>query len=1029
MKNHFRFVIVLLFICVHLASAGGKKEKSSINSIGMKLIRIEPGTFMMGTKGKIPAEAATSDQPGWRVGEPRTPVLWEGLRPGLIGAVFSNGDVSEPRTQKLAARLDLDWSTPEAKKQKLSGKSVRWRGLLKAPITGTVTFTIEANSKVRVFVDNKLAIDADSKSQMRSAQVQMSNGRLTPIAIDTEQTVFTRLYWSWRGQKKVVIPAKAFRHSASDYNMVQAFLSWVPGRKSRRINKGGFNADYDEVPYHKVTITRPFYMSETEVTIDQFRQFKAEYPGYDKFRPYASAISWYDAAAFCKWLSKKEGKPYRLPTEAEWEYACRAGTSTPFSSGNTRPQPETANPWGLKNMHTGPREWCYDWYGIYPEESQIDPVGPAHGWAKVVRGGSLDWSVHNSPFYARSANRAAVPPSFGPPPLEYQFKQLQNAKPAFKLPRQIVEEARHEYKLARFEDINVTLCEALNTPFRYTGLRGRWSIRTSGFIPGRHEIGFRVVQAPMPNSTPGPTQLPFWQRCVKQSKNGVEQGPEPDKPYYHTRLLFPNLGGASLDKVGWKIGLERGYGGGHHNSALAALANGDLLSFYYNTMLGGERDACVSIMSMRLRYGTDAWEMPSSWPDNVDCDDEGPVIWNDNGTLWLFWGSPRQFAGFPFQFVKSSDNGATWGEVHFPLFDKRVGPYSAQPINSALRDSKGTIYLAVDGSHSPITSELFASGDNGKTWYDTGGRTYGRHSTFVLLDKDVILAYGGKQASINGFEPQSISRNGGRTYEITASPLPALGGGVRASVIKLQSGNLFYVGDMYLHNYRKLTPAQMPPGFEGEGAYAAVSKDNGKTWHVRKLTGGNILDKNGKSVKVHTVSYVTACQSPNGIINIVTSHNNPDLQIELNEAWVLSQNTKDAELAQSRRLLLTGRGNVAIRDDSVRQYSEKYPSGKLKVQWSAGIGEDGRYLLDGKETWYYKNGQKQWQANYSAGRKVGTETYWSTTGDIEWQKNYRNDGTYEWLLYGKNGKVKARSLWRGKKLLDYKLGNQPLSDQ
>jgi hypothetical protein len=154
-------------------------------------------------------------------------------------------------------------------------------------------------------------------------------------------------------------------------------------------------------------------------------------------------------------------------------------------------------------------------------------------------------------------------------------------------------------------------------------------------------------------------------------------------------------------------------------------------------MLGGERGACVSIMSMRFRRGTDQWQMPSSWPDNVDCDDEGPVIWNDKGTLWLFWGSPRQLAGYPFQFVKSTDNGATWGQVHFPLFSRRVGPYSAQPINSALRDSKGTIYLAVDGSHSPKTSELFASPDDGKTWYDTGGRTYGRHSTFVLLDNDV----------------------------------------------------------------------------------------------------------------------------------------------------------------------------------------------------------------------------------------------------------------------------------------------------
>ncbi|MHC4722328.1 MAG: SUMF1/EgtB/PvdO family nonheme iron enzyme, partial [Planctomycetota bacterium] len=856
MKRQIALTGILVFTCAQLVIAGNEKQESYVNSVGMQLIRIDPGSFTMGTAEKIPAEAAIADDPGWRVGEPRTPALWEGVRKGLVGAVLSR-DVSESRTQKVIDQLNVDWSTPEAKvidqlnvdwstpeakQQELSGKSARWRGLVKAPVTGPVTFTIEANDDVRVSVNHELVIDVDSKSQTRTAQVQMTEGRLTPIAIDTEQTSYTRLYWNWPGHKKVLVPAKALWHGAADYNMTQAFLSWVPGRKSRGVGNNKLKGDFDETPSHKVTITRPFHMSETEVTIDQFRQFKAEYPGYDKFRPYASAISWHDAAAFCKWLSKKEGKPYRLPTEAEWEYACRAGSTAPFSSGNRIPEHETANCCGLKNMHTGVREWCLDWHGIYPEEDQTDPVGPAHGWAKVVRGGNLDWTAEDSPFYARSANRAALAPSFGPPPLEYQFKQLQSAKLTFNLPRQIVEAAYHEYKIGRFEDTSVTLSEALNTPFRYTGLRGRWSIRTSGFIPGRHEIGFRVVQAQMPNSKPSPSQLPFWQRCVKQSDYGLKQGPDRDKPYYRTRLLFPNLAGASLDEVGWKIGLEQGYGGGHHNSALQALPNGDLLSFYYNTMLGGERGACVSIMSMRFRRGTDQWDMPSSWPDNVDCDDEGPVIWNDKGTLWLFWGSPRQMAGYPFQFVKSTDNGATWGEVHFPLFDKRVGPYAAQPINSAFRDSKNNIYLAVDGSHSPITSELFASRDNGNTWYDTGGRTYGRHSTFTILENDVIMAFSGKQAEINdvimafsgkqaeidGFHPINISKDGGKTYEITPSTLPALGGGTRASLIKLKSGRLFYVADMHLNSYRKLTPEQCPPGFVGHGAYAALSEDDGK---------------------------------------------------------------------------------------------------------------------------------------------------------------------------------------------------------
>jgi len=80
------------------------------------------------------------------------------------------------------------------------------------------------------------------------------------------------------------------------------------------------NGDWDEQPVHKVRISKRFYISETEVTIEQFRQFQPDYEGSEQYAPYASGISWYDAVAFCDWLSEKEGKSYRLPTEAEWEY-------------------------------------------------------------------------------------------------------------------------------------------------------------------------------------------------------------------------------------------------------------------------------------------------------------------------------------------------------------------------------------------------------------------------------------------------------------------------------------------------------------------------------------------------------------------------------------------------------------------------------------------------------------------------------------------------------------------------------------
>ena len=166
---------------------------------------------------------------------------------------------------------------------------------------------------------------------------------------------------------------------------------------------------WDEEPAHKVSISRSFLVSETEVTIEQFQQFRPDFTGSMAEGPYLVGLSWFEAREFCQWLSKVEGKPYRLPTEAEWEYAARAGKHTPFWSGNEPPEPGAANPWGLHNVHSGPLEWCHDWYGPYAYEDQVDPVGRNEGLNKVIRGGGLD---RKKPEYSRSGNRAAYGPSF-----------------------------------------------------------------------------------------------------------------------------------------------------------------------------------------------------------------------------------------------------------------------------------------------------------------------------------------------------------------------------------------------------------------------------------------------------------------------------------------------------------------------------------------------------------------------------------------------------------------------------------------
>jgi formylglycine-generating enzyme required for sulfatase activity len=141
----------------------------------------------------------------------------------------------------------------------------------------------------------------------------------------------------------------------------------------------------------------------------------------------AVGISWYDATAFCARLSLIEGLKYRLPTEAEWEYACRAGSQMNFGFGDNQAMldqyawfggSETGyeylqavalrmpNRWGLFDMHGNAWEWCNDWYGEYEFASAVDPVGPAKGSSRVLRGGYLV----NRPSSLRSAFRNFFPP-------------------------------------------------------------------------------------------------------------------------------------------------------------------------------------------------------------------------------------------------------------------------------------------------------------------------------------------------------------------------------------------------------------------------------------------------------------------------------------------------------------------------------------------------------------------------------------------------------------------------------------------
>ena len=190
----------------------------------------------------------------------------------------------------------------------------------------------------------------------------------------------------------------------------------------------------DEVR-HKVTLTRGFHLATHLVTQEQWQKIMGDNPSVfqgEKGLP-VDNVSWNDCQSFIEKLSDMDKRRYRLPTEAEWEYACRAGTTTPFHFGNTLSSEQAnfdgtvpygdakkgvyqgkttrvgyypANAWGLFDMHGNLRQFCQDYYADYPNAEVTDPKGPASGTTRVLRGGS--W--RNQAAFCRSASRYTFNP-------------------------------------------------------------------------------------------------------------------------------------------------------------------------------------------------------------------------------------------------------------------------------------------------------------------------------------------------------------------------------------------------------------------------------------------------------------------------------------------------------------------------------------------------------------------------------------------------------------------------------------------
>ncbi len=633
-----------------------------------------------------------------------------------------------------------------------------------------------------------------------------------------------------------------------------------------RVDAGSFamgspQGNWDEQPVHRVTISRPFFMAATEVTNSQYEQFDPAHRelrgklGFSKEDDEAVVfVSWHDAAAFCAWLSKREGKAYRLPTEAEWEYACRAGTETPYHTGETlsdawqknaveswypgvtsdqdivalqvaQTQP---NVWGLFDMHGNVEEWCLDWYGPYETGEQIDPVGRADGDFRVTRGGS-----HSTPLaYLRSANRSGTLPT-----------------------------------------------------------DKSWL------------IGLRVVLAETPatGAVPVPPLPANAQQVSQDVPPNLAHGPDPTRPYF--------LGPREYVKPPSADDCPE-FNRHNHCPALVNCPNGDLLAIWYTC--GTEPGRELGIVASRLPYGADQWQVASSYWDAPDRNDHASALWvDDDGTIYHFNGlsAAATWGNLATVMRTSRDNGATWSKARLIMPEHGL---HHMPVESVIGTREGAILVpcdAVTGGNGGTA--ILLSRDRGQTWEDpgegqaapdfatgaVGAWIAGIHAGVVQLTDGRLLAFG-RGDSIDGQMPMSVSSDMGRSWTYQASPFPPIGGGQRLAILRLREGPIL------LCSFGRDVRLQDAAGNQqtGSGLFAALSEDDGQSWEIHRLITDDgpprIIDGGGNTgpftlgpLSAEPRGYLSICQAADGVIHLISSKQH----YAFNLAWLTSSGSRRTE--------------------------------------------------------------------------------------------------------------------------------------
>lgn len=703
----------------------------------------------------------------------------------------------------------------------------------------------------------------------------------------------------------------------------------------------------DEFPVRNVTISKDFAISKYEITNAQYEAFD---PGHEKWRgnfvdlstgddEAVIYVSWEEAVAFTEWLSEHDREyDYRLPTEAEWEYVARAGTRTPFNDGLAGdiyalnpmspeqmeeynyqwPYPFTwsngcrgwvtwkpdncvgvedvypnkfniedvdltvgqnePNGFGVYDMMGNVEEWVQDWYGYYNPEETIDPVGPAEGDFKVTRGGS-----HNNHIqHLRSANR---------------MSSATNDK----------------HYLLGFRVVRIPAGNEVKNP--------SWDQPTR---PWAENVKKSSYDWPEPSDVPEFSMHTLYELVPQQE----------DGSHYGSDTQMRQFGFDPDEKKPLRTGPLYTH---NHSPTITWCENGDLLVSWFSgeSEIGPELTLLAS-RGVRQADGSLRWTEPAEFLKAADRNMHSSNLLNNalrytDGTDNAFTlhqmasiGVAGRWDKLALGYRSSKDNGATWSPVKMVLELDHALNDGASMQGNMFQTSAGDLVFVTDDDGDSIfnTGSLVVSEDGGATWTRRGHssttpgdqRIAGLHAAVIEIadrngdeNPDLLAIARDKGKYFEGKAPQSISYDGGNTWERSASVFPAISSGKRFSLIRLR----YSPGEQ---SYPGVEPILFTGFADGEflarngagdieaieGLFAAVSFDEGRTWKVghRRV----ISDLEGdETMVVHSApwqrddlitrnkglegGYMIATQTPDGVIWLTDGN----IIYSFNLAWVIGQ--------------------------------------------------------------------------------------------------------------------------------------------